>query len=75
MKPYAEDIYKLLDEQAAALERMLDNHPGRHLLAEYETSVLENANCTAEDALALLEKFASMIYHLTETETSAFRQG
>jgi hypothetical protein len=30
-----------IDERAALLERLLDDHPGRHLLAEYETTLLD----------------------------------
>lgn len=30
-----------IDERAAQLERLLDDHPGRHLLAEYEVAVLD----------------------------------
>jgi hypothetical protein len=30
-----------IDERPALLERLLDDHPGRHLLAEYETTLLE----------------------------------
>ena len=30
-----------IDARAALLERLLDDHPGRHLLAEYETTLLD----------------------------------
>jgi hypothetical protein len=37
----AGDLLDRLDERALLLEMLLDGHPGRHLLAEYETTLLE----------------------------------
>ena len=37
----AEELLDRLDQRAALLEALLDRHPGRHLLAEYEAALLE----------------------------------
>jgi hypothetical protein len=37
----AEELLDRLDERAVFLEMLLDRHPGRHLLAEYEATLLE----------------------------------
>jgi hypothetical protein len=37
----AEELLDRLDEQAILLEALLERHPGRHLLAEYEATLLE----------------------------------
>jgi hypothetical protein len=34
-----------LDERAALLARLLDSHPARHLLAEYEAVLLDRRPC------------------------------
>ena len=38
-----------IDARAALLERLLDDHPGRHLLAEYETTLLERPGLAEAD--------------------------
>jgi hypothetical protein len=53
------DLLDRLDESAAALEDLLDRHPGRHLLAEYEATVLEQSDASPghlSDLLARIEQ-------------------
>jgi hypothetical protein len=53
------DLLDQLDERAATLEDLLDRHPGRHLLAEYETTVLEQSDASPghlSDLLARIEQ-------------------
>ena len=37
----ADELLDRLDERGVLLEALLDGHPGRHLLAEYEAALLE----------------------------------
>ena len=60
----ATNLLDQLDERAATLEGLLDRHPGRHLLAEYEATVLEcPAFCPARgaDLLVRLEQVISSL--------------
>ncbi len=66
-----------LDERAAQLLRLLDSHPARHLLAEYEAMLLDRRPCVdreptdpVETAHRLLEAMAASI---AELEGSASR--
>ena len=40
-----------LDERAALLARLLDTHPARHLLAEYEAVLLDRRPCVNRRAI------------------------
>lgn len=61
-----ETLAAALDRSAAALARLLDSHPARHLLAEYEAVFLDRRPCIepivhdadgsgAQDLLARME--------------------
>jgi hypothetical protein len=59
------DLLDQLDERAVALESLLDRHPGRHLLAEYETTVLECPGFCPAHAADLLRRIEQMISDLS----------
>jgi hypothetical protein len=61
MAASAGDLLDQLDERAVALESLLDRHPGRHLLAEYETTVLECPGFCPAHAADLLKRIEQMI--------------
>jgi hypothetical protein len=61
----AGDLLDQLDERAVALESLLDRHPGRHLLAEYETTILECPGFCPAHAADLLTRIQQMISELS----------
>jgi hypothetical protein len=70
----ASDLLGQLDERAASLETLLDRHPGRHLLAEYETTVLEcPAFCPAHgvDLLTRIEQAIASLSAISSSEEGA----
>jgi hypothetical protein len=69
----ADELLDRLDERAVLLETLLDGHPGRHLLAEYEAALLEpccflpKLHCNPElldHASHLLERMEQVISSL-----------
>jgi hypothetical protein len=58
------DLLDRLDESAATLEDLLDRHPGRHLLAEYETTVLEQSDASSGQLSDLLARIEQAIFSL-----------
>ena len=69
----ADELLDRLDERAVLLETLLDRHPGRHLLAEYEAALLEpccflpKLHCNPElldHASHLLERMEQVISSL-----------
>jgi hypothetical protein len=63
----ASDLLDQLDERAATLEGLLDRHPGRHLLAEYEATVLECSVFSPAQAADLLIRLEHVIASLSAT--------
>ena len=59
------DLLDRLDESAATLEDLLDRHPGRHLLAEYETTVLEQSDTSPGHLSDLLARIGQAILSLS----------
>jgi hypothetical protein len=66
----AGDLLDQLDERAFALESLLDRHPGRHLLAEYETTILECPGFCLEHAADVLVRIEQMISELSATPSN-----
>jgi hypothetical protein len=70
----ADELLDRLDERAVLPEALLDGHPGRHLLAEYEAALLEpcsfspKLHCDAEllghasNLLARMEQVISSLH-------------
>lgn len=65
MQGYAADLLDRVDESAERLSDLLDRHPGRHLLAEYEATVLERHDFCPLRASDLLARMESVIVSLT----------
>ena len=63
----AGDLLHHLDERAATLGRLLDGHPGRHLLAEYEATVLECPAFCPDRGADLLTRIEQAISNLSAT--------
>ena len=61
----AGDLLDQLDERAVTLESLLDRHPGRHLLAEFETTILECPGFCTAHAVDLLVRIEQMISDLS----------
>ena len=66
-----------LDERAALLARLLDTHPARHLLAEYEAVLLDRRPCVdrqpIDETRAAHELMTAMDQAIAELETFASR--
>jgi hypothetical protein len=58
------DLLDRLGESAATLEDLLDRHPGRHLLAEYESTVLERSDANSGHLSDLLARIEQTIFSL-----------
>jgi hypothetical protein len=58
------DLLNRLDESAATLEDLLDRHPGRHLLAEYEATVLERSHADSGHLPDLLARIEQAVFSL-----------
>lgn len=70
MQGYAADLLDRVDESAERLSDLLDRHPGRHLLAEYEATVLERHDFCPLRASDLLARMESVIVSLTAQRAS-----
>jgi hypothetical protein len=64
------DLLDRLDESAATLEDLLDRHPARHLLAEYETTVLEQSDASPGHLSDLLAPIEQAIFSLCSEGTT-----
>jgi hypothetical protein len=64
-----------LDERAALLARLLDTHPARHLLAEYEAVLLDRRPCVdrrlIDETRAAHHLLSAMDNAIAELEASA----